>query len=85
MKLAKKNKLAPRPTGGSDPKKFTDNDLLKLLKDNPSMTQRELAEKLNVVHSSIYKRLKKLNISYKKKLRSTVKEMKMKGKCIKQF
>ena len=57
------NWLDEKPTGR--PKKLDDDDLFKLIREDPNISTSELASKLNVSTSSVRKRLKALGFELK--------------------
>jgi len=62
----RKECLAPKPCGGSRPKKFEDDALRKEVKTNPSATLKEYGESLGVSHVAVWRRLRQLAITRKK-------------------
>jgi len=56
-------------------RKFSDSDLTDYIRNNPSVTLKQIAEHFSVKPSSVQARLKALNITYKKNNFSTKKGM----------
>ena len=66
LKAARDGCLAPKPQGGSA-KKFGDDALRREVKAKPSATLEAHGRALGVSHAAVWKRLRKLAITLKKK------------------
>lgn len=79
QKLHQTGKLQPRNNKIRKPQKVSQEDLEKYIEQHPEYTLEKIAAKFNCAISSIYYRIKKGKITYKKKNFCTKSEMKNKG------
>ena len=74
--------IKPRQRTQFRARKFSDSDLTDYIRNNPSVTIKQIAEHFSVKPSSIQARLKALKITYKKNNFSTKKGMNKKGRSL---